>query len=166
MFRIMSWLAHFEVCLLSSGRRCIFLVENTGRGTEKISGFYRDTCFKNTTNPLLQFSMKNVIETHVKKKYRRCCNVDRHLFPFCAETLLLLKSMNWKKSDTKAVLLLWNSKFPAKIISLSSERVTHNFRLTLWKSAVVRDPLRGFLAGSWKIFCLDQWFSTQIFWHK
>ena len=86
MYRIMSWLAHFEACLLSSGRRCIFLVENTGRGTEKISGFYRDTCFKNTTNPLLQFSMKNVIETHVKEKYRRCCNVDRHLFPFCAET--------------------------------------------------------------------------------
>ena len=34
--------------------------------------------------------MKNVIETHVKEKYRRCCNVDRHLLPFCAETSLVL----------------------------------------------------------------------------
>ena len=53
--------------------------------------------------------------------------------------------MNWKKADTKTVLLLW------KIISLSSEQVTHNSRfynITLWKSAVVLDPLRGFLAGN------------------
>ena len=56
----------------------------------------------------------------------------------------ILKSMNWKKANTKTVLLLWNSKFPAKIITLSSERVNHNYwlqNITLLKSAVVRDPL-------------------------
>ena len=41
----------------------------------------------------------------------------------------VLKTMNWKKADTKTVLLLWNNKFPAKFVLLSSERVTHNCRL-------------------------------------
>ena len=63
----------------SASGRCILLVQKyrirkrgiTGRETGKISGFYRDTCFKKT--PPEQFSQKNVIETllllqHVKKK--------------------------------------------------------------------------------------------------
>ena len=73
----------------------------------------------------------------------------------CTDDHFRFKVHELKESlDTKTVLLLWNSKFPAKICTQyapSSERVTYNYRLykiTFWKSAVVRDPLREYLEGN------------------
>ena len=46
---------------------------------------------------------------------------------------------------------MWNIKFPAKIIGLSSERVTHNcwfHKITFLNSAVVRDLLCYFQNGT------------------